>query len=123
MIFGADVASSLLAASDPTTYRSGHDELRDVLANGPTHGVHLLGWWRSVSRFSSDLGPTGGNEVACLVALNLPSNEVGSLVGDYASEWQSRPNRALLIDRHDNRHALIVPYVRPGTLDQIDEYA
>lgn len=123
VIFGADVASSLLAASDPTTYRSGHDELRDVLANGPTHGVHLLGWWRSVSRFSSDLGPTGGNEVACLVALNLPSNEVGSLVGDYASEWQSRPNRALLIDRHDNRHALIVPYVRPGTLDQIDEYA
>ncbi|MCN0176913.1 FtsK/SpoIIIE domain-containing protein [Salinispora arenicola] len=123
VIFGADIASSLLTTADPTTYRSGHDDLRDVLANGPTHGVHLLGWWRSVSRFTNDLGPTGGNEVACLVALNLPSNEVGALLGDYASEWRSRPNRALLIDRHDDRRALIVPYMRPGTLDQIDEYA
>ncbi|MGC4894716.1 FtsK/SpoIIIE domain-containing protein [Micromonospora sp. DT31] len=121
VIFGADIASSLLAASDPTTYRSGHDDLRDVLANGPTQGVHLLGWWRTVSRFTDDLGPTGGNEVACLVALNLPGNDFGALLGDYASEWQSRPNRALLIDRHDNRRALIVPYVRPGTLDQIDD--
>ncbi|KAB1156363.1 cell division protein FtsK [Micromonospora sp. AMSO12t] len=121
VVFGADAASNLLAASDPTTYRSGHDDLRAVLANGPGHGVHLLGWWRTLSRFNDDLGPTGGGEVACLVALNLPSNDIGSLLGDYASEWQSRPNRALLIDRNDNRRILIVPYVRPGTLDQIDD--
>jgi hypothetical protein len=123
VVFGADSASSLLAASDPTTYRSGRDDLRDVLASGPTHGVHLLGWWRTVGRFTDDLGPTGGSEVACLVALNLPGNDIGALVGDYASEWQARPNRALLIDRHDNRRTLIVPYVRPGTLDQIDDLA
>ena len=41
VVFGADSASSLLAVSDPTTYRSGHEDLRDVLANGPTHGIHL----------------------------------------------------------------------------------
>ncbi|MEU6021125.1 FtsK/SpoIIIE domain-containing protein [Micromonospora sp. NPDC047134] len=123
VVFGADATSNLLAASDPTTYRSGHDDLRAVLANGPGHGVHLLGWWRTLSRFNDDLGPTGGGEVACLVALNLPSNDIGSLLGDYASEWQSRPNRALLIDRNDNRRTLIVPYVRPGTLDQIDDLA
>ncbi len=123
VVFGADSASSLLAASDPTTYRSGRDDLRDVLASGPSHGVHLLGWWRTVSRFTDDVGPASGGEVACLVALNLPGNDIGSLLGDYASEWQPRPNRALLIDRHDNRRTLIVPYVRPGTLDQIDDLA
>ncbi|MFC7545895.1 FtsK/SpoIIIE domain-containing protein [Plantactinospora sp. GCM10030261] len=121
VVFGADSASSLLAASDPTTYRSGHDDLRQVLSNGPTHGVHLLGWWRTLSRFTDDLGPTGGGEVAHLVALNLPGNEVGSLLGDYSTDWQSRPNRALLIDRHDNRRTLIVPYVRPGTLAEMDD--
>ncbi|TDC30425.1 FtsK/SpoIIIE domain-containing protein [Micromonospora sp. KC213] len=121
VVFGADAASSLLAVSDPSTYRTGHDDLRAVLANGPGHGVHLLGWWRTVNRFTDDLGPTGGGEVACLVALNLPGSDVGSLLGDYATDWRSRPNRALLIDRHDNRRTLIVPYVRPGTLDQIDD--
>ncbi|MEO3779427.1 FtsK/SpoIIIE domain-containing protein [Micromonospora sp. B11E3] len=122
VVFGADSASSLLAASDPTTYRSGRDDLRDVLANGPTHGLHLLGWWRTLSRFADDIGSTGG-EIGCLVALNLPANDVGSLLGDYAADWRYRPNRALLIDRHENRRALIVPYVRPGTLDQGDDLA
>ncbi len=128
IVFGADAATSVLATStlvetgDPmtTTYHSGHDDLRNVLANGPGHGIHLLGWWRTLRRFSDDLGPIGGDEIACLLALNLPGNDIGSLLGEYTLAWQPRPNRALLIDRHDNRRTLIVPYVRPGTLDQIE---
>jgi hypothetical protein len=119
IVFGADAATALLARSDPTTFRSGHDDLRAVLAGGPAHGIHVLAWWRGIGRFNEDIGPTGGSEVACLVALNLPGNEVGSLIGEFALEWRPRPNRALLIDRHDDRRTLIVPYVRPGTLDEI----
>ncbi|MFB9236593.1 FtsK/SpoIIIE domain-containing protein [Plantactinospora siamensis] len=120
VVFGADAASGLLAASDPTTYRSGHDDLRAVLAGGPSAGIHLLGWWRTLSRYAADLGPTGGGEIAHLVVLNLPAADVGSLLGDYTAEWRPRPNRALLIDRDDNRRTLIVPYVRPGTLDGLE---
>lgn len=119
IVFGADAATGLLARNDPTTFRSGHDDLRAVLAGGPAHGIHVLAWWRGIGRFNEDIGPTGGSEVACLVALNLPGNEVGSLIGEFALEWRPRPNRALLIDRHDDRRTLIVPYVRPGTLDEI----
>jgi hypothetical protein len=120
VVFGADAASGLLAASDPVTYRTGHDDLRAVLSGGPPAGVHLLGWWRTARRFGDDLGPTGGGEVACLVALNIPASELGGLTGDYTLDWTPRPNRALLIDRHDDRRTLIVPFVRPGTLDSVE---
>ncbi len=46
---------------------------------------------------------------AALVALNLPGTEVGGLVDEYSLNRRPRPNRALLIDRHDNRRTLIVP--------------
>ena len=54
--------------------------------------------------------------VACLVALNVPGNELALLVGDHTLTWQPRPNRALLLDRHDQRQQLFVPFVRPGRL-------
>jgi hypothetical protein len=122
IVFGADVASGLLATPDPVTFRCGHDDFRDILAGGPACGVHVLGWWRILRRFTVDLGPNGAGDLACMVALNLPANEIGSLVGEYTLEWQPRTNRALLLDRHDQRRTLIVPYVRPGTLDEIEDH-
>src|SRR5206468_3704233 len=86
---------------------------------GPARGVHLLGWWRGVKRFAEDVGGGSGREdVACLVALNVAANDLGSLVGDHSLDWQPRPNRALLLDRHEQRTALIVPFVRPGRHDE-----
>jgi len=52
--------------------------------------------------------------VACLVALNVPGNELGLALGRINLEWRPRPNRALLVDRHDDRTQVIVPFVRPG---------
>ena len=80
-------------------------------------GLHMLGWWRATRRFSEVIGGSAGREdVACLVALNVPGNELALLVGDHTLTWQPRPNRALLLDRHDQRQQLFVPFVRPGRL-------
>jgi hypothetical protein len=59
-------------------------------------------------------------DVACLVVLNVASSELSGLIGDYKVEWQARPNRALFIDRHDDKAQLIVPFVRPGTFEHND---
>jgi hypothetical protein len=55
-----------------------------------------------------------------MVALNVAAGELSGLVGDYKIEWHARPNRALLIDRHDDKAQLIVPFVRPGTFEHME---
>ncbi|GAA4961544.1 FtsK/SpoIIIE domain-containing protein [Actinoplanes utahensis] len=121
LAFAADVIVPLLNERGPER-RTGLDDLRTVLRQGPGHGVHLLSWWRVARRFSDAIGGSAGREdVACLVALNVPGSELSSLLGDHTLSWQPRSNRALLLDRHDQRQRLIVPFVRPGRHDDITE--
>ncbi|MDG4814423.1 FtsK/SpoIIIE domain-containing protein [Micromonospora sp. WMMD956] len=120
VVFGADAASAALAGTDPTTFRSGLDDLRALLREGPGHGVHLLGWWRGLRRLADDLGGTHHrDDVACLVALNVPGAELGLHLGEHDLAYTPRPDRALLVDRHDQRTRLIVPFTGPG--HEIDE--
>ncbi|WP_432898908.1 FtsK/SpoIIIE domain-containing protein [Micromonospora matsumotoense] len=115
VLFGVDAAGAALAAADPDTYRSGHDDLRALLREGPGRGVHLLGWWRGLRRLADDLGGSQNrDDVACLVALNVPADDLGLYLGVTDLAWTPRPDRALLVDRHAQRTALIVPFVRPG---------
>jgi S-DNA-T family DNA segregation ATPase FtsK/SpoIIIE len=83
--------------------------LRPVLRDGPGRGVHLLSWWRSLRRFTEE---TGGEDVAGLVFLNVPGQDVSMMLGR-PLEWQPRENRALLHDRHTDRTVTVVPFVRP----------
>ncbi|MEU8297335.1 FtsK/SpoIIIE domain-containing protein [Micromonospora sp. NPDC048909] len=111
--FGMDAASTVLGAPDPQTFRSGLDDLRSLLRNGPGHGVHLLGWWRGLRRLADDLGGTQNrDDMACLVALNVPGSELGLHLGVHDLAYTPRPDRALLVDRHDQRTRLIVPFAR-----------
>ncbi|PZF97615.1 FtsK/SpoIIIE domain-containing protein [Micromonospora deserti] len=114
VVFGVDAASGLLAVADPQTFRSGHDDLRALLRAGPAHGVHLLGWWRGLRALAGDLGGAHRDDVACLVALNVPGAELGLHLGVPDPGYPPRPDRALLVDRHDQRIRLIVPYTRNG---------
>jgi hypothetical protein len=114
IIFAADVAATALVDKGPNG-RTGLDNLRTVLRSGPGRGIHILAWWRVTKRFADTIGGSAGREdVACLVALNVPTNELAALIGDHTLTWKPRHNRALLLDRHDQRSRLIVPYVRPG---------
>ncbi|MER7331870.1 MULTISPECIES: FtsK/SpoIIIE domain-containing protein [unclassified Micromonospora] len=113
--FGMDAASAALAATDPETFRSGHDDLGVLLRQGPARGVHLLGWWRGLRRLADDLGGAHNrDDVACLVALNVPGTELGLHLGVHDLAYAPRPDRALLVDRHDQRTRLIVPFARDG---------
>ncbi len=117
LVFAADVATTALAHKD-SSGRTGLTDLRTVLHVGPGRGVHLIGWWRLTRRFAEAVGgSTGREDIACLVALNVATNELASLVGDHTLAWHHRTNRALLLDRHDQRAQLVVPYVRPGRHD------
>jgi S-DNA-T family DNA segregation ATPase FtsK/SpoIIIE len=114
VVFAADVIVPMLSERGENRH-TGLDDLRTVLRAGPGRMVHVLSWWRTARRFADAVGGASGREdVACLVALNVPGNELASLIGDHTLAWQPRPNRALLLDRHDQRNQLIVPFVRPG---------
>ncbi|PWU62493.1 cell division protein FtsK, partial [Micromonospora globispora] len=115
VVFGMDAAAAALGAADPATFRSGHDDLRAVLRHGPAHGVHLLGWWRGLRRLGEDLGGSQNrDDVACLVALNVPGADLGLHLGVHDLSYAPRDGRALLVDRHDQRTSLIVPFVHDG---------
>ncbi|MEU7924795.1 FtsK/SpoIIIE domain-containing protein [Micromonospora sp. NPDC049107] len=115
VVFGMDAAAPVLGAADPVTFRSGLDDLRAVLRQGPAQGVHLLAWWRGLRRLSDDLGGTQNrDDVACLVALNVPGAELALHLGVHDLAYTPRADRALLVDRHDQRTRLIVPFARDG---------
>jgi hypothetical protein len=102
VVFGMDAASS---GSLPG--------LRHLLREGPGRGVHLLSWWRGLRRFAEETGGSAGREdVAGLVFLNAPQQDVTLMVGKPV-DWQPRENRALMHDRHSDRSQTIVPFVQP----------
>ncbi|WP_221324684.1 FtsK/SpoIIIE domain-containing protein [Actinoplanes sp. L3-i22] len=102
VVFGMDAA--------PPGSLSG---LRQLLREGPSRGAHLLSWWRGVRRFSEETGGSLGREdVAGLLFLNVPQSDVTLMLGR-AVDWQPRPNRALLHDRHTDRTTTVVPFVQP----------
>jgi hypothetical protein len=87
--------------------------LRQLLREGPARGVHLLSWWRGLRRFTEETGGSAGREdVAGLVFLNVPQQDVALMLGRQL-DWQPRANRALLHDRHADRSVSLVPFVRP----------
>ncbi|MGH2603445.1 MAG: FtsK/SpoIIIE domain-containing protein, partial [Dehalococcoidia bacterium] len=115
-VFGMDAAAGVLAQPSPDNpLETGRTSLRAVFQGGPARGVHVLGWWRGIQRFSDDVGGAGMREdVACLVALNVSDSALGSHLAQHTLQWNPRPNRALMIDLHEGRSSLIVPFVRPG---------
>jgi hypothetical protein len=101
------VAFGMEAAGGPP-----YDRFRSLIRDGPTHGAHVVAWWRGVSRFADQTGGSAGREdVAGLVFLNLPGGDADRLVGR-PLEWRPRPNRALFHDRHTGRTTVIVPFQR-----------
>jgi len=87
--------------------------LRQLLRDGPGRGVHLLSWWRGLRRFSEETGGSAGREdVAGQLFLNVPQSDVQLMLGRPV-DWQPRPNRALLHDRHADRTVTVVPFLEP----------
>jgi hypothetical protein len=113
-VFGADAANSLLKLKQPETGRTGLEDFRLLLRDGPPAGTHVFGWWRGVRRLSEDLGANAKDDVSGIVALNVRGNELGLLIGQSSLHWSATHNRALLIDRQEDSQRLIIPFVTAG---------
>lgn len=111
LLYGVDAASAVLELKDPDTFRSGSDNLRQLLRGGPETGLHVLGWWRSVQRLRSVLTMGAGvDDMGCWVAFDVQGSELGTLVPGFVT-WSPRPARALVFDRFSQQRpeVLIAP--------------
>jgi len=100
VVFGLDA----IAAEGETPAR-----LRILLREGPSHGRHLISWWRSIDAFRA-LNGEGGPDIAGLVFLAFPAADVSTLL-DQELDWRPRPGRALLYDAHTGRGTVFIPFV------------
>jgi hypothetical protein len=109
-----DAAAAVLATKPAGGGRSGHENLRTVLARGPERRIHVLGWWRAVSRLRDDLGGVGArfDAIGSWVALDLHGGELAPLSPQPGGPtWYPRPHRALFFDRAVHRiPEVIIPY-------------
>ncbi|MDN5859305.1 MAG: cell division protein FtsK [Pseudonocardia sp.] len=109
VLYGADAADALLG-------RSGTEALQKVLRFGPEVGVHVLGWWRSVTRLRNLLSINASpDDLGAWVALDVQGHDLGTLVPSFGVDWSSRPGRGLFFDRgqHSEPRVVIVPEAGP----------
>jgi hypothetical protein len=90
------------------------EPLRRVLLRGPEHGVHVLGWWRTVARLRDDLGGPGArlDAIGAWVALDVHGSDLAPLYPHPGGPiWYPRPGRGLYFDRSVHRvPEVLVPY-------------
>jgi hypothetical protein len=113
-IFGyaVDAVQGVLEARELTAPKSGIDNLRDVLRNGPEHDVHVLGWWRGVGRLKATLPPIGPtDDVGSWVAFDVQGQELNALTPGQMITWSPRAARGLFFDRFTHsRPQVIIPF-------------
>ncbi|WP_037353874.1 FtsK/SpoIIIE domain-containing protein [Amycolatopsis orientalis] len=116
LLYGVDAALPSLEAKAVGQLKSGLDHLRTLLKNGPSHGVHLIGWWRSVARLKDTLGFGGTDDIGTWAALDVQGNELSPFAAGQVVHWSPRPGRALFFDRTTHgAPEVIIPFQRPET--------
>ncbi|WP_409184403.1 FtsK/SpoIIIE domain-containing protein [Amycolatopsis sp. VS8301801F10] len=116
LLYGVDAALPSLEAKAVGQLKSGLDHLRTLLKNGPSHGVHVIGWWRSVARLKDTLGFGGTDDIGTWAALDVQGNELSPFAAGQVVHWSPRPGRALFFDRTTHgAPEVIIPFQRPET--------
>jgi hypothetical protein len=113
LLFAVDAASGALATR--IGRRTGLEELRRILHDGPERRTHVLAWWRGVARMRADLGGPAArtDQIGAWVALDAHGGELGSSLypGTGGPDWYPRPWRGLFFDRAVHRTGqVIIPY-------------
>ncbi|TNH21792.1 cell division protein FtsK [Micromonospora orduensis] len=113
LLFAVDAAAGTLAA--PAGRRTGLEQLRRILHDGPERRTHVLAWWRGVARMRADLGGPAArtDQIGAWVALDAHGGELGSSLypGTGGPDWYPRPWRGLFFDRAVHRTGqVIIPY-------------
>ncbi|WP_433270258.1 FtsK/SpoIIIE domain-containing protein [Micromonospora vinacea] len=113
LLFAVDAAAGALAAR--VGRRTGLEQLRRIMHDGPERRTHVLAWWRGVARMRADLGGPGArtDQIGAWVALDAHGDELGSSLypGTGGPDWYPRPWRGLFFDRAVHRTGqVIIPY-------------
>ncbi|WBC05825.1 FtsK/SpoIIIE domain-containing protein [Micromonospora sp. WMMA1976] len=113
LLYAVDAAAAALAGKAGT--RTGLEQLRRILHDGPERRTHVLAWWRGVARMRVDLGGAGArtDQIGAWVALDVQGGELGSSLypGSGGPDWYPRPWRGLYFDRAVHRTGqVIIPY-------------
>ncbi|WP_030490936.1 FtsK/SpoIIIE domain-containing protein [Micromonospora chokoriensis] len=113
LLFAVDAAAGALAAR--AGRRTGLEQLRRILHDGPERRTHVLAWWRGVARMRADLGGPAArtDQIGAWVALDAHGGELGSSLypGTGGPDWYPRPWRGLFFDRAVHRTGqVIIPY-------------
>ena len=116
LLYGVDAALPSLEAKAVGQPKSGLDHLRTLLKNGPAHGIHTIGWWRSIARLKDTLGFGGTDDIGTWAALDVQGNELSPFAAGQVVHWSPRPGRALFFDRTTHgAPEVIIPFQRPET--------
>lgn len=111
VLFGVDVIQSILDRKDAASRHSPGDDLRSLLRHGPEHGIHVLGWWRGVSRLKATLGIGPTDDIGAWAAFDVHGQELSALAAGQLVAWSPRPGRALFFDRSVHaRPELVIPF-------------
>ncbi|MBM0235715.1 cell division protein FtsK [Micromonospora sp. STR1_7] len=113
LLFAVDAAAGTLAAR--AGRRTGLEQLRRILHDGPERRTHVLAWWRGVARMRADLGGPAArtDQIGAWVALDAHGGELGASLypGTGGPDWYPRPWRGLFFDRAVHRTGqVIIPY-------------
>ncbi|MET7879252.1 FtsK/SpoIIIE domain-containing protein [Micromonospora profundi] len=113
LLFAVDAAAGALAAR--AGRRTGLEQLRRILHDGPERRTHVLAWWRGVARMRADLGGPAArtDQIGAWVALDAHGGELGASLypGTGGPDWYPRPWRGLFFDRAVHRTGqVIIPY-------------
>ncbi|WP_410666737.1 FtsK/SpoIIIE domain-containing protein [Amycolatopsis sp. cmx-4-68] len=117
LLYGVDAALPSLEVKAVGQLKSGLDHLRVILKQGPGHGVHTIGWWRSIARLKDTLGFAGTDDIGTWAALDVQGNELSPFAAGQVVHWSPRPGRALFFDRTTHgAPEVIIPFQRPENL-------
>ncbi len=100
------------------------EELRALVRDGSTFGIHLACWWGNYKSYEqhieSDYSLTGLLQGFCFSGASR--DDVVHITNDPFADWQPEANRALLFDRAASQAGnVIVPFApsHPNQLDQL----
>jgi len=82
-----------------------------IIKEGPSRGIHTLGWWQKVANFNAHIGFGNASTFDIKAILRVDEREVSQLLGPFV-QWQVHDNRALVADStYLNTPEPIIPFM------------
>lgn len=90
---------------------------QQLCQEGPSHGVHVLGWWRKLASFSAQAGYDGLNAFDVRVVFQIEQEAIKDIMRDPILRFRPSDNRALMWDTsYMNDPATIIPFGKLGAV-------